>query len=72
MKRLDRIKEEFNKGFISDDDAKWLISRVDHLESSIGFYLKNIMSILTQKNPNGSHFVLIERMKKALDDQGEA
>lgn len=69
MRRLDQIKETFESEDLSSTDVEWLIKRVTLLEDTIKLHLSHVPQVMAQKNNNSMHFILIDRLKKALEDE---
>jgi hypothetical protein len=72
MKRLDEIKEISKKNIVPPSEVDWMIVRIESLEKAIESYLDAVPAVMAQKNNNSFHFILIDRMKKSLEDDREA
>ena len=67
MNRFNEIKESFKDCDISGSDTEWLIKRIEDLEAALQSYCQNLPKVITQKNSANLHFILMERLKMALE-----
>jgi hypothetical protein len=69
MKKLEQLKADYERLGLSDKETKWLFSRIEQLEAAIESHMINVPTVMTQRNNNNLHFILIGRLKNALENE---
>lgn len=69
VRKLDKLKGDLNKVGLSIKEIEWLFFRIEKLESAIQFHMKNVPAVTLQKNNANLHFILVDRLKAALEEE---